>query len=100
MTGDNRNLDKYDPYADFFESFTDILPESSGYSTLACVEHSLFVFQNVNCWEIDLATLQIKQAVAIPQGKWWSHFPACVYDQEIYFSRYDDSCIIIQSNKK
>ena len=93
MTGDNKNLDKYNPANNTFETFNDILPESSPYSTLACVEKNLYLFQNSNCWEINLDTLMVKQSTTIPKGKWWSYFPPHHFENDIYFSRYDDSYI-------
>ena len=93
MTGDNKNLDKYNPKTNTFETFYDILPEPAGYSTLAFFENTLFVIQNSNCWAIDIESLTITQSSPIPQGKWWSSFSAYVFENEIYFSRYDDSYI-------
>ena len=83
MTGDSKDIDKYNPKTDSFETFTDVLPESSAYSTLACVDNSLFVFQNAMCCEVNLEKMTIICQINIPQGKWWSFFPAKVIDNDI-----------------
>jgi Kelch motif len=93
MTGDNCNLDRYNPYLDTFDTFNNILPEFSAYSTLACNENILYVIQNKLLIEIDLQSFKIVYSSPIPEGKWWSYFPAVIYDNEICFSRYDDASI-------
>lgn len=93
MTGDNTNLDKYNPLTNTFETFQDVLPEPSPYSTLACINNILYVFQNSSCWEISLENFTIRHSSSIPKGRWWSYFPAHYHETDIFFSRYDDSCI-------
>ncbi|OMJ67178.1 hypothetical protein SteCoe_35731 [Stentor coeruleus] len=90
MTGDSKNLDKYNPKTDTYESFKDILPEPAGYSSLACIDDTLYVIQNALCYEINLQRLCVTLTSRIPLGKWWSFFPAKPFGDEIFISRYDD----------
>lgn len=90
MTGDSKNLDKYNPKTDTYESFKDVLPEPAGYSSLACIDDTLYVIQNSFCYEINLQRLCVTLTSNIPLGKWWSFFPAKPFGDDIFISRYDD----------